>query len=634
MSLVKDMAQVIGIELRSLWLQGVPEASGRPVIGLDCWSPNININRDPRWGRNQEVPGEDPYLTSQYGIAYTKGIQEGEDSRYLLAVVTLKHWACYSLENYKGVSRLGFNAVVTPYDQTNTYFVAWRASVTEGNAMGVMCSYNAVNGIPSCANKFLNDTLRGTFGFKGYVTSDSGAINCMVADHHYVPTLQQAAAAAITAGTDINSGGVYESDLVNALHENLISEKDIDNALYNQFKIRFQLGLFDPIENQPYWHYPPEAVNTPQSQALNMLATRQSLVLLKNEGSILPFAKGKSVAVLGPHGNAQGALVGNYIGEICPTNGFACITSPFTAITNTNKGGKTVYSQGCAVNSTSTAGFDAAIAAAKASDYVVLIIGIDQTIEREGYDRIDITLPGVQEQFAKMVIAVGKPTVVVLINGGIVAIDNLKPIAPAIIEAFYPGYWGGVALADVIFGDYNPGGKLPVTYFGADYINQSNFLSMSMTDSPGRTYRYYTGTPLWEFGFGLSYTTFTLNWTTSEEHRNSISNEFIDYATYKVVIKNTGKIAGDEVAQAYFSPPSGPLKKQLFGFERVHLEPNQEITLTFQTTYETFKLADEEGNTLSTPGTYKIIFTNGADQILTTYLEVTGETRILEKFLY
>jgi len=206
-------------------------------------------------------------------------------------------------------------------------------------------------------------------------------------------------------------------------------------------------------------------------------------------------------------------MVGNYIGQICPSGNYNCVTSPYQAIKTSNVGGNTVYAEGCAINTTSTAGFAAAVAAAKAADYVVLVLGIDETIEKEGHDRIQITLPGVQEQFVQAILATGKPTAMVLINGGIVAIDKLKPVVPAIIETFYPGYWGGVAIADVIFGDYNPGGKLPVTYYASDFVTQSDFLDMSMTDSPGRTYRYYTGKPLWPFGWGLSYTTFSLNWT-------------------------------------------------------------------------------------------------------------------------
>jgi len=310
-------------------------------------------------------------------------------------------------------------------------------------------------------------------------------------------------------------------------------------------------------------------------------------------------------------------LIGNYIGQICPSGGYECIVSPLQAITQLNKGGNTVYEKGCDINSTVTSGFAAAVSAAKAADYVTLFIGIDQTVEREGYDRVTITLPGVQEDFVKTILAVGKPTVIVLINGGIVAIDNIKPIAPAIIEAFYPGYWGGVALADVIFGDYNPGGKLPVTYFSSSFVDESNFLSMSMTDSPGRTYRYYTGTPLWEFGYGLSYTSFNLNWTT-EIPKVSITNQYIDDVTYTVNVTNTGTVAGDEVVLAFYKPPSGPLIKQLFGFERVHLDPKESTVVSFTMNYDTLKQSDDMGNLISAPGDYTLQFTNGVHQILET----------------
>jgi len=228
---------------------------------------------------------------------------------------------------------------------------------------------------------------------------------------------------------------------------------------------------------------------------------------------------------------------------------------------------------------------------------------------------------------------VGKPTAIVLLNGGIVAIDSLKPAAPAIIEAFYPGYWGGVALANVIFGDYNPGGKLPVTYFASDYVTESNFLDMSMTDAPGRTYRYYKGTPLWPFGWGLSYTTFNLNWTKSEIPKTAfLSNTFRDMVTYEVNVTNTGKIAGDEVVLAFYVPPSGPLLQQLFGFQRVHLVPNQSIVVSFTMTYETVKQTDTFGNIITAPGTFKVLFTNGVDQKLETSIVIRGKPRIMESY--
>jgi len=225
--------------------------------------------------------------------------------------------------------------------------------------------------------------------------------------------------------------------------------------------------------------------------------------------------------------------------------------------------------------------------------------------------------------------------VLVLINGGIIAIDKLKESAPAIIEAFYPGYWGGVAIADVVFGDYNPGGKLPVTYYASDFVTKSDFLDMSMTNAPGRTYRYYTGTPLWEFGFGLSYTTFTLTWSDMLSGIPTVYNNYKHQRhrfQYKVTVTNTGKIAGDEVVLAFFKPTQpNPLLKQLFGFQRVHLDPNESIQLTFTLDSSTIKMGDQNGNFVSSTGVYEIEFTNGVEETLTTKVEVVGDSILLEK---
>jgi len=261
-----------------------------------------------------------------------------------------------------------------------------------------------------------------------------------------------------------------------------------------------------------------------------------------------------------------------------------------------------------------------------------MILGLDQTVEREGHDRVDITLPGVQEQFASAILAVGKPTVTVLINGGIIAIDTLKNTSPAIIETFYPGYWGGVAIADVIFGDYNPGGKLPVTYYSNNVVKELDFLSMSMTDKPGRTYRYYTGTPLWEFGYGLSYTTFKLEWSNPMGEIPTVLSGRNQAVIYNVTVTNTGRIAGDEVALAFFKPQTGPLIKQLFGFQRVHLEPNQSVHLSFTMNASTLKIGDQKGNLVTRPGVYVIEFTNGVEERLSTKVEIVGETVVFDKY--
>jgi len=632
MSLVKQMGHIIGVELRSLWLQGVWENDNYNQSGLDCWSPNININRDPRWGRNMEVPGEDPYLTGQYGVAYTQGLQNGDDPRYLQAVVTLKHWDAYSLENYGNQSRHTFNAVCSDYDLHNTYFPAWKASVEIGNAKGVMCSFNELNGVPTCASKFLNQVLRGTWGFDGYITSDTGGVSDIYKQHHYVATAVEASAVAITGGTDIDSGDVYLNNLMDAVSGGLITEEQVDQALYRTLKLRFLLGLFDPIDDQPYWHVPPSVVNTPESQDFNLFATLQSLVLLKNEGKTLPFAVGKKVAVVGPHGNATEDMLGNYYGQICMSSrsDFSCIVSPFLAIGQANSGGNTVYAKGCDVKSNSTSGFQDAITAATNADYVVMILGTDTSVEDETRDRTSVTLPGVQGEFSKKILSLGKPTVVVLMNGGMVAVEFEKENAPAMIEAGFPGYQGGQAIAEVIFGKYNPGGKLPYTIYQADYINQVDMLSMDMTKPPGRSYRYFTGTPLFPFGFGLSYTSFELQWS---DLLASSSTNFLrtdDSSTllsYSVKVTNTGSVAGDEVVQAYFKPEDkgDPLIKQLFGFERVHLNPGQSKNVTFVLGTETLKRAyQHKPGVVLTQGPYSILLTNGADQSLFSSLIVVG----------
>jgi len=312
-SMWREMGSIIGVELRSLWLQGATEASawsGKPHAGLDCWSPNVNIARDPRWGRNQEVASEDPYINGVFGTMYTKGLQEGEDDRYVQAISTLKHWDAYSLEDADNYTRHNFDAKISNYTLADSYFPAFKASVTEGGALGVMCSYNAVNGVPTCANSFLNGVLRGEWNFSGYITSDTGAVADIYEQHKYVATGEEATCAALRdGGTDMDSGAVYSDNLLAAIADPQkygCSIDDVHTALHRTLGLRFKLGLFDPIEDQPYWHVSVDAVNTTASQETNKLATRESMVLLQNDADKgLPFKTGSHVAVIGPHGQAQ-----------------------------------------------------------------------------------------------------------------------------------------------------------------------------------------------------------------------------------------------------------------------------------------------------------------------------------------
>ncbi|GMF10486.1 unnamed protein product [Phytophthora lilii] len=635
---VLEMAQVIGWELRALWLEGAREnyASG-PHLGLDCWSPHININRDPRWGRNTETPSEDPLVNSKYGVAYTKGLQKGkgEDPRFLQAVVTLKHYVAYSYENYGGGNRMEFDAIVSPYDFADTYFPAFRSSVVDGSAKGVMCSYNSVNGVPVCASNGLeNGLLRDKLGFDGYITSDSGAIEAISDRHHYAPTHCEAARLAILAGTDVNSGKSYEACLAELVQSDQLKEKVVDDALRHTLKLRFELGLFDPIEEQPYWNVTPSDVNTDAAKKLGLDLTRKSIVLLQNNNSVLPLQKGTKLAVVGPHAEAQRALLGYYLGQMCHGDytEVGCVQTPIAAIGGINGAPSTTFAQGCNITGTSTSGFGEAVAATQEADAVVLFLGIDESIEAEVRDRNDISLPSIQMRLLQRVRAVGKPTIVVLINGGVFGAEDIILHTDALVEAFYPGFFGAQAMADVLFGYTNPGGKLPVTMYPSDYVDTVDMTSMNMTAYPGRSYRYFKGQPVFPFGWGLSYTTFSL---LADELAVDVVSRTSN-TTISVVLTNNGSVSGDEVVFAYFKPlrtsatgPATLLNEQLFDYHRVTLKASESVKFTFTVQRSTLALVDEEGNLVSFPGTYEIIVSNGVHERLTLRVQVKGDQQIL-----
>lgn len=645
-----EMAQVVGWELRALWLEGAREnyAAG-PHLGLDCWSPNINVNRDPRWGRNMETPSEDPLVNARYGVAYTRGLQEGKDPRYLQAVVTLKHWLAYSFEYYAGVDRMEFDAIVSKYDFADTYLPAFRAAVVDAGAKGVMCAYNSLNGVPMCANDAMTRRLlRGTLGFDGYVTSDSGALRGIFEKRHYTETLCDAGRLAIQSGTDVNSGGVYHDCLEKLVADKTLDVAVVDEAVRHTLALRFQLGLFDPIEDQPYWHVPPSEVNSPSAQKLSLEMTRKSLVLLQNHNGTLPLRKDSTrLAVVGPHADARAGMMGNYYGQICHGDylELGCVQTPVDALKH--KVEHVVYARGCNINDTSTSGFAEAFAAVKQSDAVVLFLGIDTTIEREAADRENIELPAVQMQLLKGVRRLGKPTVVVLFNGGVIGAEEIILHADSLIEAFYPGFYGAQAVADVLFGDHNPGGKLPVTMYRSNYVDSVPMKSMSMTDYPGRSYRYYKEVPVFPFGFGLSYTTFSIasaggSRARSGEHSpgamfkrtQSVTTDLP--AKYSIVVSNDGNVTGDEVVFAFFRPlatdatgPATLLNQQLFDYQRVSLAPQQVAELEFHVKDTTLALFDAAGNLTLFPGFYEIFFTNGAAQRVAFLVRLEGEQRII-----
>eukprot|EP00316_Scyphosphaera_apsteinii_P008097 CAMPEP_0119344274 /NCGR_PEP_ID=MMETSP1333-20130426/106888_1 /TAXON_ID=418940 /ORGANISM="Scyphosphaera apsteinii, Strain RCC1455" /LENGTH=841 /DNA_ID=CAMNT_0007356709 /DNA_START=446 /DNA_END=2971 /DNA_ORIENTATION=+ len=700
-SMWHEMGRIIGWELRSLWLHGATEAgtwSGRPHAGLDCWSPNINIARDPRWGRNQEVPSEDPTLNGVFGAMYTQGLQRnmGVDPKRLQAVVTLKHWDAYTLEDADGFTRHNFDAQVDAYTLSDTYLPAWHTSVVEGGARGVMCSYNALNGVPACANKMLDQILRSKWNFSGYVTSDTGAVSDIYMKHKYRADGIGATCAALDdGGCDINSGPVYHSYLVPAVAgaKACMSNETLRRALRRTLKLRFELGLFDPVDasSNPLWHVSADEVGSASSHATSMLAALEGLVLLKNDplgypalqhaspgsasyisSTLPPFGRSmkvnrkplplvqnetRSLLVVGPHANAKGALVGNYLGVLCPEGfgKFDCVVSPAAALAR--YAANVTVVEGSGITSAIAGGIEAAVAASSepSVDAVVLMLGIDESIEAESRDRSSIDLPAPQHDLATAVAAAaakrGVPVVLVLLNGGMVAIAEEKANSNigAILEAFYPGFFGGTAIARTLFGDNDHlGGKLPWTIYASNFVDSVNMSDMSMVPSleshfAGRTYKYYRGEPTYSSFFGLSLTSFTL--TQRVALADPIRAALGDVISFAIDVTNTGGTTGDEVVMAFFAPPKSAaslagfsnashLMRQLWSFQRVHLVPGAVATVHFSLDISaTLRLVSDSGDYASVPGDWTVTFSNGNDQAVAKVVHVAGSApTIVEAF--
>jgi beta-glucosidase len=739
------VADVISTEARAKNNETLRKSGGDSKIyqGLTIWSPNINIFRDPRWGRGQETYGEDPFLTGRMGVAFIKGLQ-GTNPTYLKTVGTLKHYAVHS-----GPEELRhkFDAVVSQRDLHETYLPAFEAGVTEGKAMSVMSAYNAINGVPAPANHYLlTEVLRDQWGFQGAVVGDVDTVGDIFGTnaHAYAKDAAAASALAVKAGNDLCSGKTY-SALPEALKLGLVSEADLDTALRRLFTLRFKLGQFDPADTVPYTKIPITENNSAAHDALALEASRQSLVLLKNDGT-LPWKTNeiKTVAVIGPTAEDGSALLGNYSGTPAkPVNllqgletklkplgitvlhdsaiplvtGFRETGHPFpegVLFTETNmttaglKGelfdtpnfqgapkatrndvqldllwneaqpvpgipvknaslrwsgvivpkqsgdyalgmmfsgdaklylddaliagddkprskweiisrsagvkliaGKPYrvrvdYNQGTN-NPTgriqfgwrAPGGMENAIALAQKADHIVLMLGITPGLEGEemkvsatGFghgDKVLIQLPEIQRQLLDKIAALGKPFVVVLTNGSSVSLDSSK--ANAILEAWYYGQRGGDAVAEALLGEYNPGGRLPITFYQSEN-DLPPFTDYSMKN---RTYRYFTGKPLFAFGHGLSYTTFTYGspFLSSESAKPS------ETVTVSVEVTNSGKLAGDEVVQVYAHAlhPLVPMPIQsLVGFQRITLAPGETKTVSIPVKVTSLRRWDETTN--------------------------------------
>jgi beta-glucosidase len=761
--LVQRIADTISTETRAKYNEAQRENNHSIYYGLTLWSPNINIVRDPRWGRGQETYGEDPFLTGQIGSAFVRGLQ-GSDPRYLKVVSTAKHFAVHSGPES---DRHAFDAVISAHDLEDTYLPAFRTLVVDAQADSVMCAYNSIYGSPACANTMLlQQKLRQDWHFGGYVVSDCGAVTDVAVGHKFSPDLVHAAAASVKAGTDLSCGNEYAS-LVDAVHQGLISETEIDGAVKRLFTARFRLGMFDPASQVPYNSIPFSENNSAAHAALALDAARASIVLLKNDHGSLPLSQSlKTIAVIGPNAAALPALEGNYNaiasrpvtplaaleqrlpGRIhyaqgspyvegipvpvpeavfsstsnrvsehglkaeyfngtgfkgtpvmsridhhidfdwnaaSPAEGISdksfsvrwigMITAPASGIINfgftlsecypcddteTVKvwlDGKLISDFNHAATpgrSSSTTPFaltfndikphpirieythdaprfgagitfnwnppvavlrEQAVAAAAKSDVIVAFLGLSPEIEGEempvhvqgfeGGDRTTIELPAVQQELVAALSGTSKPLVLVLMNGSALALQTAGQKASAILEAWYPGQAGGVAIAETLFGENNPSGRLPVTFY-ASTDQLPPFNDYAMRD---RTYRYFTGTPLYSFGHGLSYTRFhymagRLSTATLEAGKTLEAS---------AQIKNTGERDGDETVEFYLVPRgiSGAPLRKLVGFEKVHLLKGEIRTVQATIAPRQLSIVDADGTRSVHPGEYELFVGGG-----------------------
>jgi beta-glucosidase len=574
-------------------------ASAR-YFGLDMWSPNVNIFRDPRWGRGQETYGEDPYLTGRFGVAFVRGLQ-GDDPRYLKVIATPKHFAIHSgPENLRHV----FDVDVSNQDLWETYLPAFEACFREGRAYSVMGAYNRFRGDSCSAHPLLlEQILRRTWGFAGYSVSDVDSVGDIYQTHKLRPNAAGAAALALTNGLDLNSGTTYQA-LLPALRQRLVAVEDIDRALLRCLEARIRLGMFDPPEQVPYARIPISVNACPAHDQLALQVARASLVLLKNDQRTLPLAKAGTVAVIGPNADDAGTrendlMVGNYSGT--PPS----VTTVLAGIRQKLASqGRVLYAKGCEISRGSPAQAEEALGVARQADAVIMVLGINAHIEGEegagGGDRTQLGLFPHQQVLLERVAALGKPVVLVLMNGSALAVNWAHGHIPAILEAWYPGQRGGEAVADVLFGDYNPAGRLPVTFYRSEQ-DLPDFKDYAMK---GRTYRYFRGQPLYAFGHGLSYTTFKYDALRQEAGAD-------EQRLISVKVTNTGTRAGDEVVQLYVSRREQsenstlPIRS-LRGFKRVHVEPGETKTVTFTLAPFQFAFADQDGVRTVEAGEYLV----------------------------
>ena len=630
--LLFEVAEAIADEARAKHHEAARRHDREIYKGLTYWTPTINIFRDPRWGRGQETYGEDPYLTGRLGLAFVQGLQ-GDHPEYMKIAACAKHFAVHS--GPEGL-RHSFDARVGQKDLYETYLPAFRDLVVEGKVEAVMGAYNRTNGEACCASlTLLQEILRDTWDFDGHVVSDCGAIHDIHANHKLTETAAESAALAVTNGCDLNCGRIYPH-LMEAVEQGLIDEKTINQALARLLQTKFRLGMFDPEDVVSHAQIPYEIVACEEHRALARETARQSMILLKNDKQLLPLSKDlKTIAVIGPNANADNVLLGNYYGTstklVNALDGIRNKVEPAT---------KVLYAEGCDLISTKpsywgnspAAGFSEAMSMVDRADCVVFCAGISPALEGEegeaansdgGGDKLTLDLPGMQKYLLEEVCQSGKPVVLVVFSGSPLNLSWAAEHVPAIVQAWYPGEEGGNALADILFGDYNPAGRLPVTVVKSlDQVPAFTDYSMK-----GRTYRYLREEPLYPFGYGLSYTKFTYsNLTTLQE---VVTGQEL---TVTFDVENSGSRPGDEVVQLYVRHHETALPTPNFGlqgFKRMTLQPGEKKTVSFTLTPRQLAIFAENGSCLVQPGALEIFVGGSQPDLLSQRL--TGQKPLSSK---
>ena len=632
--LVFNAADLISTEGRAKYHEFQRKGDHDIYKGLTFWSPNVNIFRDPRWGRGHETYGEDPWLTATLGKAFVQGLQ-GDDPVYLKSAACAKHFAVHSGPESE---RHSFNAEVSRKDLYETYLPAFEALVREAGVAGVMGAYNRTNGEPCCGSKtLLKEILRADWGFTGYVTSDCWALRDFHEFHMVTKNAVESAALAVNNTCDLNCGSLF-GNLLLAVNQGLVKEETIDEAVTRLMTIRMRLGMFDDPKHVPFSDIPYETVDCDEHRAFSLEAAKRSLVLLKNKDRLLPLNKKKlkSIAVIGPNADSRAALMGNYHGTasqyVTVLEGIRAAVEPGTRVLYAEGGH--LYKDRVESLAFADDRISEAVSAAERADVTVLCLGLDENIEGEegdqsnayaGGDKPDIYLPQAQQKLLKALCETGKPVILLLLDGSAMAINYAEEHARAIIQAFYPGAQGGQAIASMLFGEFSPSGRLPVTFYRTNE-ELPDFHDYSMD---GRTYRYMKNDALYPFGYGLSYSLFVYSGLSLSSEELWQGESLLVTAT----VWNTGRLTARETVQLYLRDAEGSAELprwSLRGVKVIELKPQEKKTVRFTLTPEDLAMVDDKGRRVVEPGEFQVFV--GGSQPDERSLELTGTPVLSGRF--